>query len=612
MIRALRCLMGVATVGLLLSACGGIPAVGPVTDGPRLGDSRSGGLIVPPGPEPGAGPERIVKGFIQAGGGFDKEHQVARSYLTSSVQTTWRPDAQVTVYPRLGKLTFQATSGPAETDSEPSRDAGSVGTGDDTVTEEKPAQPGTALVSVTVPVAARVSADGALTNGAADEQVTLDYTVQYTSGLGWRIAKLDDGILLSQQEFIFTYSDVKLYFPDRTGQYLVPDVRWFPSTVQGSLATRAVRELLEGPVGWLDPAVSTGFPVGTAFAGNTVPVEEGEATVDITDRALTASKEQHRLLLAQLGATLSGITSAIERVKVTVNQASYDSTSASTTSFTGPTLLRRSGSGGMRPVAVTKTGKLVTLADRGAVPVKGVGALNDVHGTRPAASPTQRMFALLSADRTQLYVGEPRSDRNRPGIEADVALTGVRLVAPSFDPQGWVWTASESAGGRLLVALPGKRRSSLDAPWLDGATVTGVRLSRDGSRVAIAVEREQGASVLVAAVTRDAQGAPKSLGTPLDVLPDLSRARAVVWTGEASLVILGVRADLPEQPWEVQVGGQPEPTLAVPSARSLAANQPMPGSSTELYVGVAGGRVFKREGGQWVKVASASWPALPG
>lgn len=599
---AVRSVVALALIGLVLCACGGIPAVGPVTNGPRLGDSRVGGLIVPPGPAPGADPDGIVKGFILAGGGFGLEHQVARSYLTRSVQTSWRPDSQVTVYPSLGKLKLD--SAPLAT----APDAASPTDAD----QDNPAQPGATVVTVTVPVMARVSADGTLANGAAGEQVTLDFTVQYTSGLGWRISKLEDGILLSQEDFTFTYTDVALYFPDRTGEYLVPDVRWFPATVQGSTATRAVRELMEGPAGWLDPAVFSGFPVGTAFVGNNVPVRQGEATVDISEPALGATEDQRQLLLAQLGATLNGISSSIERVRVTVNQAEFASSSTLVSSFAGPTLIRSTPGGGVRPVAVTNDGKLVTLTQSGAEAVKGVGALNEVHGTRPAMAPGEQMFAVLSADRSRLYVGEPKTGGAAPVIAAEVALTGVKLVAPSFDPQGWVWSASETSTGRLLVALPGQRRSSVAAPWLVGTSVRALRLSRDGSRVAIVIEREAGASVLVAAVKRDADGVPQSLGNPYDLLPDLSRARAVAWTGEASLTVLGVRAGQPEQPWEVELGGQPQATLPVANARSLAANQMMPGSSTDMFVGVAGGRVLKREGGQWVQVASASWPALPG
>ena len=62
----------------------------------------------------------------------------------------------------------------------------------------------------------------------------------------WRIETLADGSILSKADFDTTYSDLPVYFPDPTGGWLVPDVRWFP--VGGATATVLVKAVLAGPL----------------------------------------------------------------------------------------------------------------------------------------------------------------------------------------------------------------------------------------------------------------------------------------------------------------------------------------------------------------------------
>jgi hypothetical protein len=335
------------------------------------------------------------------------------------------------------------------------------------------------------------------------------------------------------------------------------------------------------------------------------------------------------MLVAQLAATLSGVSAAIDRVRVTVKQADFDGGDTRVSSFSGPTLIRRTPSGGTTPVAVNADGTLVRITATGAVGVKGVDSLNAIHGTRPAVAPDESRYAVLSHDRSRLYVataardtsaeagrGQQEDDIAAPDEDgattARLAVRGSSLVAPSFDPQGWVWTASQRPPGRLVASSVSGRVAAPAAEWLAGSAVTALRLSRDGSRIAIVTQRAGRGSVVVAGVVRRADGAPVRLGEPYEVLPDLTEARAVAWTGEATLAVLGRRHGHPEQPWIVTIGGQPEGTLPVVHGQSIAANRVLPGSPLDLYVGSSVGQVLKRAGGRWVSIAEARWPALPG
>ena len=53
--------------------------------------------IEPLAPEPGASPEDIVRGFIDASASTGRGHPVAREYLTPAAADSWADDGGVTV-----------------------------------------------------------------------------------------------------------------------------------------------------------------------------------------------------------------------------------------------------------------------------------------------------------------------------------------------------------------------------------------------------------------------------------------------------------------------------------------------------------------------------------
>ena len=69
-----------------------MPDSGQAGAGREIGDISADPLrIVPEGPAPGAEPAAVVSGFLRAGAGFDDDHAVARSYLTTEASSVWNP-----------------------------------------------------------------------------------------------------------------------------------------------------------------------------------------------------------------------------------------------------------------------------------------------------------------------------------------------------------------------------------------------------------------------------------------------------------------------------------------------------------------------------------------
>src|SRR5690606_24623128 len=121
------------------------------------------------------------------------------------------------------------------------------------------------------------------------ETQVLSYSFVQENG-EWRISSAPAGIVLAESTFRTIFSQHSLYFYDLTLTRLVPDQRWFPG---GSTGTRIVTALLGGVPEWLEGAVVSQFPEGTALApGTTVTIDASVAHVDLTAEAASASPRQ--------------------------------------------------------------------------------------------------------------------------------------------------------------------------------------------------------------------------------------------------------------------------------------------------------------------------------
>ena len=151
----------------------------------------------------------------------------------------------------------------------------------------------------TVTSTAVVDADGGYRETDAAAQ-TLEFDFVLEDG-EWRISAAADGIVLSSSSFDVVFTERALYFFDPSYDYLVPDVRWYPS--RATLPVRIVRALLAGPAPWLQQGVVlSAFP--TAVSLTTAKIESGTATVEFSEEALAATPEDRNRMRQQLAASL--------------------------------------------------------------------------------------------------------------------------------------------------------------------------------------------------------------------------------------------------------------------------------------------------------------------
>jgi hypothetical protein len=599
----------VATVVALLpvlSGCATIPHTGPVVSGrvveadSRVGLVQVGGF----GPVGGASPEEIVTGFLRVAAGFGDNHHVARSFLTASRQLVWRSDAKVTIYPtetllKVKELGTRPTPSAAPT---PPAAAGSAAAGNAGRVET--------WVRVTTPVNATIDDAGRYEAAAPGTQVTQSFGLIKVNGQ-WRIDELDNGILIGDIDFGVTFRALPVYFGDPTGRYLVPDLHWFPGTLDSpsslELPTALVRALLKGPPPWMKGAVVSGAPPGTDMAVAAVVVEDDVATVDLTDQVRLADTWHRRLLVSQLQASLAQLR--IGSVQITVRRTAFDVPSGSSDPegnndpsqvndqpVTDPRV-------DVRPVLIDPKGRLARL-DNGVLDVvENVAGLAVPGANRPAVSSDSSAYAVLNADRSKLL-------QQLPGAKAVTLVTSAGLTAPSYDPAGWVWTSPGTNTGFVYAAGPGAGAIKVKAPWLKGDEIVGLRISRDGTRAVVAVRVNGHAHIFLTGVLRDGDGKPQALSQPpRGLMPSLRTVRDVAWVDEKQVVVLGRRAGIGgEGPWIVQLGGVVVGAgTSVSGAESITAGN----GDQSVMAGTTKG-IQVRSRALWDTVSPGRWPAFPG
>ena len=579
-------LAAVLAAGLtVLSGCATIPRTGPVLAGRAAGDDRgsSGFQLLAEGPARDATPLDVVHGFLRAAAGFS-DYEVARSFLAPSRQESWRPTRQVLIYQSEDSLDVRTDT----------LDGRAVAPG-----ALPAATTSSVVVAVSTLVIAKLDADGRYATAAAGgAPVTARFGLSRVRGQ-WRIDHLADGSLVTGTDFAVAYRAYPIYFVEPGGRYLVPDLHWFPGIQE--LPVLLVRALLAGPPAWLAPAVISGLPAGTTL--RSVSVTDDTATVDLDDTVDRASGRQRGLLAAQLQETLVGWDS-INAVRVTANGARFDLSSGSRADA-GDQAGRPQADPQVdyRPVVLTGQGRLAWLDGGKVEEVPNVAALGVPGASRPAVAPDESAFAVLGPGGGSMRL-------QLPGTTLPTVVdVGAPLTAPSFDPQGWVWTAEQASPAFVLATRTGAPGVHVSATWLAGCRVVSLRASRDGARMLIAGYRRGHPFVWVAGVQRGSDGTPMRLTAPTVVLPDVTDVVDAAWVDEDQVVLLGDRAgsQVPGQPWLVQVGGTAAAVAAPPGALSIAAGN----GELMLAAGTPTGLVT-RAGANWPAQRGVFWPAYPG
>jgi hypothetical protein len=527
--------------------CTSIPSAGPVLSAELdTGLANTDFDFLPPGPSAGATPEEILTGFIAAGTAAQDNYRVARSYLAEQVAEIWNPNVSVLIQ-----------SGEPQISSVSENSARYV-----------------------IPVVASVDDFGRYAVSPAATAQTLEFTFSREADQ-WRIASLPDGIVLTEAAFAEAFASYRLYYFSPGYRELVPDIRWFAT--RGEVPAKIVRALLQPPSFWLDQgATVSAFPEGSQLALSPIPVTDGVARVDLTTTVLRANELGRQRMLLQLTASLSQVQ-GISSARISVNQ---NELVIPVLGEAGPSL----SSG--------RDSRIVVLRDRRFGNLQG-GRVEQIEGLSDAVASLIPQKIFYSASLEQVVV--TRADglwRVREGAAPVLVDAREGLGRGLVDNCGYVWSSTKESDPEMvqIFSVDGAPRT-LTLDLGPDAQLVSFELARDDTRLLLLVDTETGVRVLLAAVTRNADCTPGTLGEFVELGPLDGRGVDAAWIDDSRVAVV-VKEDT------LAAG---EVFIFDTSGRSTPLGRPMnPATLVGGVGGVAGlrllsddGAIFQPRGNGW-------------
>lgn len=560
-------------LSFFLGACAGLPTAGDVQIVKRAPQREGDVVLDPKGPTKDASAEQIVSGFLRAASvGLADDFKTARQFLTEETAATWNPLAKVGIYP--DSQTYSSSQAPS------------------------------GAFRVSVSAYGSVDADGIYTSLSEESQITEEFSLIRNADGQWRIAVLDNGILMSRSLFNSLYMEAPLYFPSRAGQSLVADVRWYP---RQQVVAAIARGIVHGPAPWIASAVRNVVPTELTVVGAQVRASDSVAIVDLSAGVTALPESSISLLLAQYRQSYADVGVA-QDVILTASGAQVSNMQEQKSGVQGNKLsaypLQESPLIAMHDGAVVKVSGTVArfeeLLPRELTANLGLNNLALEYGEN------LEYGAALGDQEQSLYLLDFQTQSSR------VLLHGTSLIAPSFDAAGWIWSGERASDGVLVASRADDTEQSvrLQIPELSDAQIKYLKISREGARAVIVYERE-GKQVLAAcAVVRGESGAPERLGELTQFGQQLVDIHDLAWIDASNLVLIG-RYSLTagDSLIRVQIGGPSENlnTTNVPVGVTAARG------TNSIVVVDQSDVLYEYTSGAWRKIAEEiTWPAMAG
>ncbi len=557
--RRLARALSIATIASVaiasLTGCAMIPRSGDVHEGVSAPANESDLIqFLPSGPADGASPQEILRGFVDAATSPRDDWGIAREFLTKTFSAEWKPTAGVLIDQGNRDVTQKALSGDA------------------------------AEFVLDTSVYARVDESGNYADTPATRtQLSFGFALQ---GGQWRISSAPAGVLLDQSTFGQVFADQSLYFFDPSFERLVPDVRWFPARV--STSTRVIKALLSGPSSWLaqsDAVVST-IPPEAVLVADSVPVQDGTATVNFDIKSLRVDSLTSSRMLRQISASLSQVY-GVDHVDMQFSGASEGGTAVpSSSSLLAPSAYSSAVVDTEERFGTYQAGSVVTLPRIGEA----------IHALRPQAV-SVRMNLGVAAALTSSGLFSVFGDGQSVNVDARE-----RLIAPAVDTRGFLWSVPRDEPAAVRVASTDGSSSEVVVSWAAADTISALSVSPDGTRVAVALGYREASRLCVAGITRSPDGVPVSLGPCLEPYVLVDNIQALGWAdGERIAMLATPQSSTNPVTYLLTVGGRFTSLSTLSDGTVINGSGP----TATLRLGTASGAVYEQASvSRWLLVAS--------
>jgi hypothetical protein len=523
-----------------LAGCASLPTSGPVTVGGPITVEGSADIeYLPTGPAEGASPREILDGFIAAGAAPQNNYRIARSFLTDASALSWNPARETVVRGVYAKVSTVSSS----------------------------------ELSYSTFVEARVDENGVFQPAVAKKPTELRFSFAREAG-EWRLQSPPDLTLVTEVAFESAYDDYTVYFFNNDRTAFVPDVRIFAR--QADPVTAVSRAVIAGPSEYL-PNASTAFPDGSSLALAPVEVVSGRAIVDVSADVAQASLADQEDMLSLLGVSL-GELPGVSSTTMSINQ----------------TPLPVSAIPGLEPNPRVDDRPLVVYdGQTGYVTSTEFEALEGIGMRIPDLQPTSVSYdstlgVAAIGTRVGVYLVGQRTERvsNRPS-----------LVDPQIDGSQSVWWVSPESPNQVSV-FAGGRALTIGGPWSSRATVVGLEVSREGARVAVAVNDRGTGRLFVGSIEEDENGRPVGVSGYRSLAVVFDRIVDIAWADSTHIALIGTENSVAHAE-VVTVGG-----------RSTLLGQPQnPARISGGNTGVAGLVVIAKNGQLW-RPRGSGWQSM--
>lgn len=552
-----------AALLLVLTACTGLPHRGAVTVVEHTQAPDGGVILDAAGPAKGANPNELLQGFLRAcAAGVADDFRVARQYLTPEAAARWNPATKVSIYP------------------------------DSSAVEYSQRADGALLVSV--PAVGSVNERGVYTAASQDAVLSHEFSLMRNREGQWRIAALEDTVMLAQAVFTSLYVRAPLYFYNGAHSVFVPDLRWYP---RARALTMMSNDLLTEPSPWLAPAAHPIFLPKERQAAVSVTMSDTTAVVELPAGAAGLSNQQRMWLQEQFEKTLigSGLAHGVElRVQGATISIEQKLDTQSYPYVTAPLVAVQNDA-----LVSIQEGKVNTLLEAGSFPAADYAQIAVDY-----AAPAQWVVGVSKAG-TALSRLAPAQN------ESTVLLRGTQLAQPSIDRYGWAWTISAANAGKIVaVNVQTGDVVTLAAPDLAGVRATKVAVSREGERIVIGGSSGASGDVWAYGIERTESGAPLAVGEGFDCGQGFTNVHDLAWLSETKILVLGQNvADNADSLYTLDLGGQREPVRGVTQVQSVTAGR---GTDSIMAVDKTGG-LHGYSGLSWADLAAGvQTAAYPG
>ncbi|MFJ1755182.1 LpqB family beta-propeller domain-containing protein [Kitasatospora sp. NPDC088134] len=527
-----------ALLAVAATGCVSMPSGGP----PQRLDASQGAAdgvqvhVYPVAPHKGESPYDLLAGFLDSSNADQAGYDTAKQYLTPAAAKSWKPDERVVVLAGAPTLTTIAEPAPEVTSVD-------LAVRGDQVAELD-----------------RQHTYQARSGGRYRESFTFVKLADGPDKGEWRINTLPNGLIVDQTNFKNGYRPVHRYFfaqPDpsstrpQAAPVLVPDPIYLRRRIDP--LTEAAQATADGPSQWLGAVVYSRLD-GVTVSSVTVS-DNRVATVKVDGVDLAADPGRCKQMAQQLFQTVADQQGKLDRLDLSAphGACALGSTEAAQTAPGAPA----GGDAGTQAYVQLADGRLTRYQEGpDPIPVPGVlGQVPQAGQPRPGAVAVRRdgaAAALIGEDGGRLY----RVDIAESGKYGDPVVTSRApkpdqgLASPSWDGRQDLWLVDRDPAAPRVLMVRDRTVVPVQVEGLNGRTVQSLRISSDGTRIALLLRGADGSVRLAIGLVRHggtATAPTASIVSLGDIAPQLTEVAAVSWGDTDQLVVLGKESDRLQQ-----------------------------------------------------------------